>query len=192
MPSLWKLRWGSGNHLEGRDFRRQVFQVVEDPHQAGTTQVVPENPGAPGLAVAVQADPGVARLGTVVAVAHHDDPVPEKLLQKGDGGRMSDQLGNGTAPELHAGPAALVNAVVPGYGLHPGGLGPQALQVFAVQQVGQDHVTFDLQMPDALPQRQRRPVGIHNLVFSRCHGYPPGVSMSAHPTRIPDRVVDPC
>ena len=168
-----KAQMGSGNHLEGRHFRRQVFQVIEDPHQAGTTQIVPENPGAPGLAVAVQADPGVTRLGPVVAVAHHDDLVAEKRLQEGDGRRVGDQLGNGAAPELDAGPAALVNAVVPGYGLHPGGLGLQALDVLAVQEVGQDDVTFNLQMPDALPQRQGRPVGIHNLVFLRCHGYPP-------------------
>ena len=59
-------------------------------------------------------------------------------------GGWANQLGNGTAPELDAGPAALVNAVVPGYGLHPGRLGLQALEVFAVQEVWQNDIALDL------------------------------------------------
>ena len=93
----------------------------------------------------MQADPGVTRLGTVVAVAHHDDLVPKKHFKEGDGRRMGDQLGNGTAPELDAGPAALVNAVVAGYGLHPGGLSLQALDMLAVQEIGQDDIALDFQ-----------------------------------------------
>lgn len=100
----------------------------------------------------MQTDARMARLRARVAVVRHNDLGTEEFAQKGDGGRMGDQLGYGAAHELDFGPPALVDTVAHRFGFPLGGLGLEPGDVVGAQEVGQNQIAFDLNLTDALAQ----------------------------------------
>ena len=90
---------------------------------------------------------------------------PHMALRKVDEGRMGDQRGDESAPELDILASPLMDAVVDVEGLELGGLVLKPPDVFRVQQVGQDQVAFHLQVLDAFPQGHPGPIGVDDAVF---------------------------
>ena len=151
---------GARNHAKRRHLGRQVIEVVEHADGEGTTAVVPENLRAVGLPVRVQTDTGRARLGAVVPVAEKDDLVAEDLAQKINGRRMGDEIGHSPPFKLDLGLAALVRTVVARRGLPDFSLGLEAGDVLGAEQVGNDQIAFELDVADALAQREGGPVAV--------------------------------
>ena len=79
-----------GNDPKWRCLPCQVVQVIQHPDQKRAASLVAEDIGAVRLSVGMQADAWMARLGTGVAIGHHDDLVAEQRPQKADRRGMDD------------------------------------------------------------------------------------------------------
>ena len=100
------------HHPKRRDFGGQVIQVIQHADQARAASLVSENLRAVRLAVGVQADAGMAGLGSRVAVSHEDDLVAEQRPQEFQGHRMGDQIGDRAAQKLEVAAHSLVDAII--------------------------------------------------------------------------------
>ena len=172
---------GPGHHTKGRNVESEIVEIVEDADRRRTRTIQTEDLRSIGLAIRVQADPGRTRFRTVVAVTQKQDLISKDGAQQFEGRLVSDQVRRRTPFPLNISATTLVRAVVAWDRLPCRGLCLQACQMVFVQQIRDDQIPFQLDLPDSISQAQRRPVPIVDFdVIRLFHHHRTSTSISSN------------
>ncbi len=98
--------------------------------------------------------------GAGVVVGHQNHLVSAQIFEEFDHRRERDQFCDGPTGELDALQPPLMNAVVHVGGFKLSGLFFEVRDMIIGEQIGDDQVAFDFELPNALPECELAPVVI--------------------------------